>query len=110
MIEVEAQISIRRDGAVFLTPLKSELLQEIRRSGSLSKAAQNLCISYQHAWTMIDELNRISPHPIVNKQRGGSHGGGAELSDYGNKILKEYKSINDAINRTVNQINTEINL
>ena len=40
-------------------------------------------ISYQHVWTMIDEMNRIAPSPLVLKQRGGSNGGGTAISGYG---------------------------
>lgn len=108
MIIVECQISVKKDGYYFLGPLKTELLNEIRQSGSLSGAAKKLKISYQHAWTMIDEMNRIAPSPIVNKQRGGINGGGAEISDYGEKILREYKTIENQLSKFVDQINAEI--
>ena len=75
MIEVECHISIKKDGVMFLNPLKTQLLQEIKKSGSLSGAAKEMNISYQHVWTMIDEMNRISPSPLVQKQRGGSNDG-----------------------------------
>lgn len=109
MIEVECHISIKKDGICFLGPVKTELLKEIRQSGSLSGAAKKLKISYQHAWTMIDEMNRFAPEPLVNKQRGGVHGGGAEISSYGEKILQEYKMIEAQFKKIVDQINVEIN-
>src|SRR5660397_171198 len=56
MIEVECHISIRKDGSCFLSPVKTGLLHEIKQNGSLSGAAKKLKISYQHAWTMIDEM------------------------------------------------------
>lgn len=110
MIEVEVNISIKRDGIVFLNPVKTALLHEIKQCGSLSKAVQKLNISYQHAWTMIDEINRTAPEPLVIKQRGGINGGGTEISGYGAKILKEYQLINDTVGKIVGQINVEINL
>lgn len=109
MIEVECHISIKKDGICFLGPVKTELLQEIRQSGSLSGAAKKLKISYQHAWTMINEMNRFAPEPLVTKQRGGAHGGGAEISNYGEKILQEYKMIEAQFKKIVDQINVEIN-
>ena len=108
MIEVECHISIRKNGNCFLSPVKTVLLHEIMQNGSLSGAAKRLKISYQHAWTMIDEMNRIAPSPIVNKQRGGINGGGAEISDYGEKILREYKTIENQLSKFVDQINAEI--
>ncbi len=109
MIEVECQVSIKKDSKCFLGPVKTELLQEIIQTGSLSGAAKNLKISYQHAWTMIDEMNRIAPEPMVVKQRGGANGGGAEISAYGKKILDEYRLIEAQVKKLVDQINVEIN-
>ncbi len=109
MIEVECHISIKKDGYSFLNPVKAQLLREIEATGSLSGAAKKLKISYQHAWTMIDEMNHAAPSPLVIKQRGGANGGGAEISDYGQKILKEYRMIEEQLNKMVKQINAEIN-
>lgn len=110
MIEVECHISINKNGNCFLNLTKIELLHEIMQSGSLSGAAKKLKISYQHAWTMIDEMNRDAPSPIVIKQRGGVNGGGAEISSYGERILREYRQIEAEVNKLVSQINVEINL
>ena len=110
MIEVGCHISIKKDGSCFLDPYKTALLLEITQNGSLRGAAKKLKISYQHAWTMIDEMNRIAPEPLVIKQRGGANGGGAEISAYGTRILKEYRQIEAEVKRLVNQINVEINL
>jgi molybdate transport system regulatory protein len=43
-------------------------------------------------------------------QRGGVNGGGAEISVYGERILREYKQIEAQVKKLVNQINVEINL
>lgn len=110
MIEVECHISIKRDGSCFLDPYKTALLHEISQNGSLRGAAKKLKISYQHAWTMIDEMNRVAPEPLVIKQRGGANGGGAEISSYGLRILKEFRQIEVQAKKLVNQINVEINL
>lgn len=110
MIEVECQISIKKDGTCFLGPVKTELLNEIRKGGSLSSAAKNMKISYQHVWTMIDEMNRIAPEPLVIKQRGGTHGGGTAVSGYGERLLRDYQMIQAQIKKMVDQINVEINL
>jgi molybdate transport system regulatory protein len=110
MIEVECHISIKKEGNSFLNATKTELLKEIIQSGSLSGAAKKLKISYQHAWNMIDEMNRVSPEPLVIKQRGGTNGGGALISAYGKRILGEYYQIQAQFNVIVSQINVEINL
>ena len=110
MIEVECHIAIKKNGNCFLSPIKTELLYEIIKSGSLKAAAKKLKISYQHAWTMIDEMNHVAPEPTVIKKRGGVNGGGAEISSYGVRILSEYKLIEAQVKKLVNQINVDINL
>jgi molybdate transport system regulatory protein len=110
MIEVDCHISIKKDGVVFINPLKTELLNEIRKCGSLNSAAKNMEISYQHVWTMIDEMNRIAPSPLVIKQRGGAKGGGTAISGYGERMLREYLIIQAEIKKVVAQINVKINL
>lgn len=110
MIEVDCQISINKNGVVWINPLKTQLLREIKKNGSLSGAAKEMEISYQHVWTMIDEMNRMAPRPIVLKQRGGAKGGGTSVSEYGERMLREYNIIQAEINRVVAQINVEISL
>lgn len=109
MIEVDCHISISRNGNCFLDKTKIELLYGVIHSGSLNKAARKLRISYQHAWNMIDEMNKSAALPLVIKKRGGANGGGAELSNYGMKIIREYKLIEEQVRKTINQINVEIN-
>jgi molybdate transport system regulatory protein len=109
MIEVESQLVIRKDGKCFLDAKKTELLKEIARNGSLSSAAKKLHISYQHAWTMIQEMNHAAPHFLVEKQRGGLNGGGAVITSYGERILNEYGIIEAQIKKLIREINNEIN-
>lgn len=110
MIEVECHITVKKGGVCFLDPLKTGLLNEIRRCGSLNSAAKALQISYQHAWTVINDMNSFAPEPLVAKQRGGNNGGGASITAYGEKILKDYFAIQAQVDKMVNQINVEINL
>jgi molybdate transport system regulatory protein len=110
MIEVEFSISVKKDGIMFLNPLKTQLLEEIKRNGSLSSTAKKMDISYQHLWNMIDEMNRAAQIPLVLKQRGGSNGGGATVTGYGERMIKEYLIIQAEIRKVVDQINVEINL
>ncbi len=109
MLNVECHISINKDGNNFLGAARVALLHEISRGGSLTAAAKKQKISYQHAWNMIDEINRLAPNPLVVLQRGGANGGGAQLSAYGINILREYEQIEAHVNKLIAQINVEIN-
>jgi molybdate transport system regulatory protein len=108
--EVELQIYINHNGQKLLGPGKIFLLREIHRGGSLLTAAKELNMSYQHAWKIIDEMNRVAPSPVVMKQRGGAGGGGAILTEYGKRILSEFVLIENEVGKFLKQLNTEINL
>ncbi len=109
MIEIGCHIFIKKGGRTFLDPVKTSLLLEISKSGSLSGAARILNISYQHAWILVNEINKAYSEPLVVKKRGGNNGGGTEITANGQRILSEYHSISKQINKLINQINTEIN-
>jgi molybdate transport system regulatory protein len=108
MIEIKCHIDILKNGTAFLDSPKTSLLHEIDFHGSLSSAAKHLKISYQHAWNIIDEMNRVAPEPLVMKQRGGANGGGAQLSPYGKRVLKEYRFIESHVMSLVQKLNVEI--
>jgi molybdate transport system regulatory protein len=110
MIEVHLLINIKLDKKHFITPERIGLLRKIQQTGSLNAASKELSISYQNAWTIIDEMNKLAPNPLVIKQRGGSGGGGAVISEYGNLIIKEYLSVEQQVIKFCNQLNIEINL
>jgi molybdate transport system regulatory protein len=110
MIEVEAHIVIKRNGASFLCPQKVKLLFEVQKQGSLNAAAKALGISYQHAWNLVSELNRAGAEPLVAKQRGGPNGGGTALTAYGERLLNDYRSIGETVNNLIAPVNVELNL
>jgi molybdate transport system regulatory protein len=110
MIEVEAHIVIKRNGAPFLCPQKVKLLIEVQKQGSLNAAAKAFGISYQHAWNLIAEMNRAGAEHLVAKQRGGSNGGGAALTAYGQRLLNDYRSIGETVNKLIAPVNVELNL
>ena len=72
-------------------PGKGELLQAIADSGSLTKAAKVLGISYMHAWTLVQTMNACFQTPLVLAVRGGQKGGGTELSEEGRAVLAIYR-------------------
>jgi molybdate transport system regulatory protein len=110
MAEVELPVIISLGGNRFMDPGKADLLRLVRETGSMHAAAKVLTLSYQRAWNMVDAMNKVAPKPLVEKQRGGSGGGGAVLTKYGMLILDEYESISRQVIRFTKQLNQEINL
>ena len=78
---------------IALGPGKVNLLEEIDRSGSISKAARELGLSYRRAWTLVDTMNKSFKSHLVEGSAGGKKGGGARLTPLGKKMAKIYRSM-----------------
>ena len=89
------QLSLRidLDGEDRIGPGKIELLEQIREQGSISAAGRAMDMSYKRAWDLVDEINRICGHPVVEPQAGGKNGGGAMLTPFGDKLVARYRKI-----------------
>src|SRR5512139_3949561 len=95
------QPPIRLSGAVWIrggrgTTLGDDrigLLERIDRLGSISKAAKAAGISYKTAWDMIDEVNNLSPKPLVIRTTGGRMGGGTVLTEEGKEVVRLFRVI-----------------
>jgi molybdate transport system regulatory protein len=69
------------------------LLEAIRDTGSISQAGRSLAMSYRRAWLLVDDMNRCFREPVVTAQPGGAQGGGAALTAFGNKLIRNYRAI-----------------
>lgn len=74
-------------------PGKIRLLELVGSTGSISAAAREMNMSYRRAWLLIDEMNRMFGAPVVAAVTGGAHGGGARLTDLGEKLIAIYRGI-----------------
>jgi molybdate transport system regulatory protein len=50
-------------------------------------------MSYRRAWLLVDDMNHCFREPVVTAQPGGSQGGGAALTTFGEKLIEQYRSI-----------------
>ena len=105
---IHADIEITKEEVVFLNSKRIELLRQIRLTGSILAASKKIGLSYQIAWTYIKEMNRLSPLPIVTQQRGGSNGGGAQLTKYGLTIIETFLNMEDKHKDYLKEMENEI--
>lgn len=87
------QLRILLGDALKLGPGKIELLEAIGRTGSISAAGRGMGMSYRRAWLLVDEANRMFRKPLVQASAGGSHGGGAQLTEFGRAIIEAFRRI-----------------
>tara|TARA_R100000935_G_scaffold33116_1_gene53616 strand:+ start:2134 stop:2472 length:339 start_codon:yes stop_codon:yes gene_type:complete len=93
MKQLKIKCWIEEEGEKYYGPGPHELLNQIQKEGSLSKAAGKMHMSYKKAWAMVQKLNQFSAEALVILKKGGQDGGGAEVSLYGLEIMKEYDDL-----------------
>jgi molybdate transport system regulatory protein len=81
--------------AIAMGPGKAELLEAIDKTGSISKAAKSMGMSYRRAWRLVDTMNCSFKSCLVETNRGGSGGGGAQLSDLGHEALAQFHKMEE---------------
>ena len=84
-----------------LGPGKIRLLEEIGERGSISAAARAMGMAYRHAWELVDDLNRCFAAPVVAAATGGRTGGGASLTPSGEELVRRFRAMEQATERTL---------
>lgn len=72
---------------IAMGPGKADLLEAIGRTGSISAAGRELGIGYRRAWALVDAMNQCFRKPLVEASAGGSRGGGARVTPFGEAVL-----------------------
>ncbi len=68
------------------------LLEQIRKTGSIRQACEEICISYTKAWTILKDAQKVFGSSLMQTQSGGTGGGGAELTEAGKQFIRSYDS------------------
>ncbi len=89
-------LRIRLDPDRRIGPGKIDLLERIVAFGSIAAAGRSMGMSYRRAWELIEELNGIFGKPVVDRQTGGRHGGGARPTALGLALIERYRAIERA--------------
>jgi len=81
---------------IAMGPGKADLLEAIAAEGSISGAGRKLGMSYRRTWLLVDVMNRCWEAPLVETAAGGSHGGGAHVTELGTRVLAHYRGLQQA--------------
>ncbi|MFC5277369.1 LysR family transcriptional regulator [Halorubrum rubrum] len=87
------------EGDVEFDGRDAALLRAIARTGSVARASADLGRSRARALSRIDALEAAFGD-LVERNRGGSGGGGSRLTDRGSRILGRYDRLSAAIEAT----------
>lgn len=78
---------------IAMGPGKADLLEAIAQEGSISAAGRAMGMSYRRTWLLVDAMNRCWASPLVETAMGGKRGGGARLTDLGQSVLRDYRTL-----------------
>ena len=74
-------------------PGKAELIERIGKTGSISAAARAMRMSYRRAWQLVEALNHDFRDPVVTTAIGGTRGGGARVTPFGERLVRQYRAM-----------------
>jgi molybdate transport system regulatory protein len=94
--DVRIRIRIDLGPGHAIGPGKIELLEALDQSGSLSKAARALGMSYRRAWLLLKSLNELTDEPLATSVKGGAGGGGATLTASGRAMISAFRAVEAA--------------
>jgi len=84
-----------------LGPGKIRILESIRDGGSISGAARGMGMSYRSAWLLVDSMNSQFKQPVVSTTTGGSGGGSARLTEFGESLIRRYRAMERSTRRAI---------
>lgn len=69
------------------------LLAAIGETGSITRAAKAVGLSYKGAWDAIDTMNNLAGEPLVLRATGGKGGGGTTLTPRATVLIAAFRAI-----------------
>jgi molybdate transport system regulatory protein len=88
--ELKGRLWIEGKDGTFLGYGRVVLLERIRQYSSITEAAKSMNMSYRHAWELVESMNRQSKKLLVETATGGMGGGGARLTEAGERAIEAF--------------------
>jgi molybdate transport repressor ModE-like protein len=82
-IEIETVWRFRKEGSPQTAVVMLGILNEIRKTGKLTSAAEHAHLSYRHVWNLVEQWSDFFGVPLVETQRGK----GTRLTAFGEKLV-----------------------
>ena len=102
-MQAKSKIWIEAGGEVVAGDGKINLLERIEETGSIQKAAEEIGMSYRHAWGFLQKMEKRGGIKLVDTQVGGRDGGGAKLTPSGKDFLKRYLAFREGLDEYIGE-------
>jgi molybdate transport system regulatory protein len=95
---------MRRADRTFFGGERIGLLEAIDRTGSISRAAGEVGISYKTAWDAVDAMNNAAEKALVLRVVGGVGGGGTILTEHGRETVRLFRILQHEHQRFIGRL------
>ncbi len=102
-MEPHLNVWIEHNGVVVLSEWRVKLLEWIDQTGSISRAAEKMNVTYARAWEKLHEMEEGLGYKLVEAQAGGVHGGGASLTTPGHDLIKKFRTFDQGLSDEIDQ-------
>jgi molybdate transport repressor ModE-like protein len=80
-------------GERFFGPGVCELLERIRKTGSIQAAAAEMEMSYTKAWRILNRAEREMGVNLITRVSGGKRGGSSTLTEAGERAVCDFREM-----------------
>jgi molybdate transport system regulatory protein len=87
-----------------MVPRYVRLLEEIDRRGSIREACSRIGLSYRTCLNRIRRMERVLGAPVIHTTRGGTAGGGSELTAEAREIIRLYRKWRTELERSSDEV------
>ncbi|SFF24189.1 ModE molybdate transport repressor domain-containing protein [Fontimonas thermophila] len=105
---VRSQFWLMAGDEALAGPGRIELLRLIQATGSIRQAALAMGMSYRAAWDAVDAMNKRAGAAVVTRLTGGRSGGGARLTEHGQRLIRAYARLEDDHRRHLARMNAKL--
>jgi molybdate transport system regulatory protein len=96
---IDTLLALRSGGRLLIGRERIALLEAVMEHKSITKAADAAGFSYKTAWDAVNAINNLLPRPAFITRIGGSHGGGAEITDEGRRLILAFRRLEEKLGR-----------
>ncbi len=91
-MEPRVKLWFEEGGRLALSDYRVRLLELVRDTGSLARAAAGMKLSYRRAWGKIKEIEQNLGVTLVESEAGGAGGGHTRLTPEGERLVAGYRA------------------
>ena len=104
---IDALLALRSEGRLLVGRDRIAMLEAVAEHGSITNAAKALGYSYKSAWDAVAAINNLLPTPAVVSRAGGTRGGGALVTEEGQRLIVAFRRLEEKLKRISNLIAEE---